>query len=206
MTAMAARNGGAGATDPAPDPRDIDNDSLVIRLTYAPNYLSRWLSPIHDPYRLLRTQRRGERSVKDLLIAMRDEDARIFAKVHVIATQTMPDLDRYADPVWTPEQERMDRDASPLEVMAQFRRLRVSTCSHLRSLVDDAWQRSGSSRREHDWTVRGLAEHLARHDERLLTEIEQELDRIGVRDDLATYARARLADLLRIPPANPRKR
>src|SRR3712207_8691130 len=49
-------------------------------------------------------------------------------------------------------------------VMSEFRRLRHSTLSLLRNLPDDAWRRTGISRREHDWTIRQLAEHLLAHD------------------------------------------
>jgi hypothetical protein len=88
--------------------------------------------------------------------------------------------------------------------MAEFRRLRASTCSHLRSLPDDAWDRRGSSRREHDWSLRGLAEHLARHDLAVMTELDEALDRLGVRDGIAAVSRVRLPELLRLAPAETR--
>ena len=184
---------------------DLDNDSLVIRLHFTVNHLSRWLTPIHDPVKLTRSVRRGEPSAKDLLLALRDEELRVFPMMHLISVRTLPDLDRLPAPARTPEEAARDRVVTPLEVMAEFRRLRQSTCSLLRGLPDAAWARAGSSRREHDWTIRGLAEHLAAHDLALLAELDETLERIGVRDDIAPASRARLPELLRLVPAGTRR-
>ena len=84
--------------------------------------------------------------------------------------------------------------------MAEFRRLRQSTCSLLRSLPDNAWARVGVSRREHDWTIRRLAEHLAAHDLATLAEIDRALDRAGARSGIARVSRVHLDELLRETP------
>ena len=200
---------GIGARPDEAPPRaaiaDLDNDSLVVRLHFTVNHLSRWLTPIHDPIRLMRTVRRGEPSVKDLLLVLRDEELRIFPKVHLIAVKTMPDLDKLPEPRRTEVEQRRDREARPLEIMAEFRRLRQSTCSLLRSLPDSGWERVGISRREHDWTIRGLAEHLAAHDLRVLREIDVTLDRVGAREGVSPAARVHLDELLRLVPATARR-
>lgn len=194
----------AGAMAPSAAIRELTNDALVFRLTFTPNHLSRWLTPIHDPTRLSRSPRRGEPSAKELLLRMRDEELRRFPQLHLLSTRARPDLDRLPVFQRTPGQDAEDHERSPLEIMAEFRRLRASTCSHLRSLPDDAWDRRGSSRREHDWSLRGLAEHLARHDLALMTELDETLDRIGVRDGIAAVSRARLPELLKLAPAETR--
>lgn len=179
---------------------DLSNDSLVIRLHFTINHLSRWLTPVHDRTKLERAVRRGEPTVKELLIRLRDEELRVFPKLHLIAVENDPDLDRL--PVFrkTPEQEAQDARLSPLSIMAEFRRLRQSTCSHLRSLPDTAWARVGTSRREHDWQIRSLAEHLANHDLDVLYEIDLTLDRVGAREGVSAAARTHLDELLRLVP------
>ncbi len=184
---------------------DLTNDALIIRLHFTINHLSRWLTPIHDPTRMMRTVRRGEPTVKELLLRLRDEELRVFPRLHAIAVQTQPDLDKLPAPGRTEEQERHDRDVKPLEVMAEFRRLRQSTASLLRSLPDTAWARTGTSRLEHDWSIRALAEHLARHDYLVLSEMEQALDRNGAREGVNTAARAPLAELLKLVPTSTRR-
>lgn len=179
---------------------DLDNDSLVIRLTFTINHLSRWLTPIHDPSRLTRSPRRGEPSVKDLLLELRNEELRTFPKMHLIAVQNDPDLDKLPPVARTPAQAEQDRESTPLEVMAEFRRLRQSTTSLLRSLVDAAWDRQGSSRRERNWTIRELAEHLAAHDFAVLSDMDAVLDRSGVREDIAQVSRVHLPELLALLP------
>lgn len=179
---------------------DLDNGSLVIRLTFTVNHLSRWLTPIHDPSRLTRSLRRGEPSVKDLLLELRNEELRVFPKMHLIAVQNTPNLDDLPPVVRTPAQLEYDRQSTPLEVMAEFRRLRQSTTSLLRSLVDDAWDRRGVSRREHNWTIRGLAEHLAAHDFAVLSDMDVILDRSGVREGIAQVSRVHLPELLALLP------
>ena len=184
---------------------DLDNNALIIRLHFTINHLSRWLTPIHDQTRLVRTVRRGEPSVEDLLFALRDEELRVFPKLHLISVRTLPDLDKQPEPRRTAAEEAHDREALPIEIMAEFRRLRQSTCSLLRSLPDNAWSRLGISRREHDWTIRGLAEHLARHDLEILAEMDLALDRVGAREGIASASRAHLDELLRLTPGGTRR-
>src|SRR3954470_6253956 len=76
---------------------DLSNDSLIIRLHFTINHLSRWLTPIHDRARLERSLRRGEPSVKELLLRLRDEELRTFPKLHLIAVENNPDLDRLSN-------------------------------------------------------------------------------------------------------------
>src|SRR3954467_7315251 len=140
---------------------DLDNNSLIIRLHYTINHLSRWLTPIHDRTKLVRSVRRGEPSIKDLLLRLRNEELRVFPMIHSIATKNNPDLDKLPLFSLSPAQIAHDEQTNALEVMAEFRRLRQSTCSVLRSIPDSAWARIGTSRREHDWQLRSLAEHLA---------------------------------------------
>jgi hypothetical protein len=180
--------------------KELSNDALVIRLHYTLNHLSRWLTPIHDQARLTRSLRFGQPSVKELLLRLRNEELLIFPRVHAIATRTLPDLDMLPIPIRTPAQVELDRRMLPLAVMAEFRRLRQSTLSVLRGLPDDAWKRVGTSRREHDWTIRGLGEHLAANDLTILAEIDESLERTGVRQELAAAQRVRLPDLLRLMP------
>ncbi len=179
---------------------DLDNDSLILRLTFTTNHLSRWLTPIHDPARLMRSPRRGEPSVKELLLELRNEELRIFPRMHLMTVQTTPDLDKLPPFALPPAQVAYDQQSTPLEVMAEFRRLRQSTVSLLRSLVDAAWERRGTSRREHDWTIRGLAEHLAAHDFAVLSDIDDTLDRIGAREGIAEVSRVHLPELLALLP------
>lgn len=180
----------------------MDNNSLIIRLHFTINHLSRWLTPIHDQTLLNRRVRRAEPSVKELLIRMRDEERRIFSKMHLISVEDNPDLDKLPESMRLPNQEELDRARTPLGIMAEFRRLRQSTCSLLRSLPDDAWSRGGISRRERDWTIRQLAEHLANHDLDVLYQIDVTLDRIGAREGVSPAARAHLDELLRLVSVN----
>ncbi|HEU0164532.1 MAG TPA: hypothetical protein VFQ54_05760, partial [Thermomicrobiales bacterium] len=55
----------------------LDNNALIVRLHFTINHLSRWLSPIHDRRRLERSPYFAEPTVKDLLLAMRDEEHRV---------------------------------------------------------------------------------------------------------------------------------
>ncbi len=184
---------------------ELSNDALVIRLHYTLNHISRWLTPIHDPTKLTRARHRGEPSVKDLLLRLRNEEQRVFPMLHVIATRTLPDLDKLPIPVRTSAQEELDRRELPLVIMAQFRRLRQSTLSILRALPDDAWKREGTSRREHDWTIRLLAEHLAAHDLDILATMDETLEKTGAREGLAAAQRVRLPELLKLMPAEVRR-
>ena len=185
---------------------ELSNDSLIIRLHFAVNHLSRWLTPIHDLERMDRTIFRDQPSIKELVIRMREEERRVFPMLHKMATDNNPDLDRLPIPVITPEQAAIDRMRSVLSAQAEFRRLRQSTCSLLRSLTDSGWQRVGSSRRDQDRQIRPLAEHLVSHDESVLTEIDLALERYGLRSGVAEHGRARLYELLKLIPVTTRNR
>jgi hypothetical protein len=182
------------------DVTHLENNALIIRLHFTVNHLSRWITPVHDRIKLVRSVRRDDPSVKDLLIQMRNEELRVFPKMHLIATRNNPNLDKFPEWEMTPEQEQLDREASAIEILAEFRRLRQSTCSLLRSLPDNAWSRVGTSRREHDWQIRTLAEHLARHDVVVLRQMDETLDRVGAREGISPAARARLDEVLRLAP------
>ncbi len=178
----------------------LDNNGVIIRMLYTVNHLSRWLSPIHEDVRLQRATSRSERSPKDILIAMRNEEMRIFPKMHAIAVQDRPDLDRLPPIVADEADLAFDQQAAVMEIMAEFRRLRQSTTSLLRTLPDAAWQRDGISRMERDWTIRQLAEHLVESDERLMAEMDRALERSGARDSIAQVSRARIDELQRLAP------
>ena len=184
---------------------DLSNDSLIIRLHFSVNHLSRWLTPIHDVERLARSPFRNEPSVKELLIGMREEERRVFPMLHAIATHNNPDLDKLPVPALTPDQAAFDRERSALSILAEYRRLRQSTCSLLRSLPNLAWHRVGTSRRGHDWQIRTLAEHLVETDEASLTRIDVSLERHGLREGIGPHGRARLYELLQLIPVTRRE-
>jgi hypothetical protein len=192
-----------GAPLDAESVRRLTNDQVVIRLLNTVNHLSRWLTPIHEQLRLERSLYRGEHSVKDLVLRLRDEERRQFPRMYAIATRNNPDLDAlpYLEP--TAEDRRRDEEASVLEVQAEFRRLRQSTGSLLRSLPDVSWQRTGVSRRERSTSIRGIANDLVLHDQRVLTELDHALDRIGVREGIAEASKAGVEELLVLSPSAP---
>ena len=178
----------------------MDNNALIVRLLFTLNHLSRWLSPVHDPNRLERSVYRGEPTVKELLIGMRDNELRVFPQIHLIAVQDNPDLDKLADPEITDTRRALDRQRTTIALMSEFRRLRQSTCSTLRALPDAGWLREGTSRLRHDVTIRELAEALAEHDLRYLRVMDETLDRVGARDGLAPLQTVHLDDLLKLVP------
>lgn len=180
----------------------LDNNSLIVRLHFTVNHLSRWLSPIHDPRKLERSLYRGEPSPKEILILMRNEENRVFPKMHLISVQNNPDLDKLPEYRVTPERALLDEQRTSIALLSQFRRLRQSTCSLMRSLPDDAWHRMGASRKSHNTTIRALAEHLAEHDYRHLRALDLALDQIGAREGLAEIQKVHLDDLLRLVPDN----
>lgn len=180
---------------------DIDNTSLIIRLYMTVNHLSRWLTPIHDQRRLAYRSQRDFPSVKDLLIALRNTELVRYQQLHAIAYEDNPNLDLLIDPV-ADHQRRNGEDAnlSPLSVLGEFRRLRNSSCAILRSLPDNAWGRIGTSRNEHDWQVRTLAESLAEHDSVVLSLMDETLSRSGAREGIADYAKTPYRELLALVP------
>lgn len=183
---------------------DHSNDSLILRLHMTINHLSRWLTPITDPLPIEQSVRRGDPSVLDLLKQMRDEELVVFAYMHAIVNQINPDLDRIPDPRTTPQRLNSALDRSWISVMADFRRLRQSSCSLLRALPDNAWSRVGTSRVEHDWQIRSLAERLAHHDLDCLYQIDLALDRSGARQSINAASGVHLDEILRLIPVHPR--
>lgn len=192
------------ATDLAPV--DLDNDSLIIRLQMTVNHLSRWLTPITDKQLLMRSARRGEKSVFELLQELRDTEQVAFARMNAIANSINPDLDKLPDPRYFAEKDQPGFDRSPLSVMVQFRRLRQSTCALLRSLPDSAWLRVGTSRLEHDWQIRTIAEFLANNDTRVLHLIDVQLHTTGVRQSINEASGAHLTELMTLYPVRQRVR
>jgi hypothetical protein len=168
--------------------RDLSNDALIIRLIQTVNHLSRWLTPIHDRTVLEFSPRRSEPSVKELLVRMRDTETRAYGFMNAIATERTPDLDRVPRVEPTPVQISLDRSAHPLVIMSEFRRVRESSTSLLRALPDTAWERGGYSRTDRNWTIRELAEYLARHDREMLQRIDRVLSRSGARDGIAAVS------------------
>jgi hypothetical protein len=168
--------------------RDLPNDALIIRLIQTVNHLSRWLTPIHDRTVLEFSLRRSEPSIKDLLIRMRDTETRAYGYMNAIASERDPDLDRIPRIEPSPGQIAVDRSAHPLVIMSEFRRVRESSTSLLRALPDTAWERGGFSRTHRNWTIRELAEYLARHDREMLQGIDRTLSRTGARQGIAAVS------------------
>jgi hypothetical protein len=168
--------------------RALPNDALIIRLLQATNHLSRWLTPIHDRTLLEFSPRRSEPSVKELLLRMRDTETRVYGFMNAIAAERNPDLDRIPRVEPSPAQVSVDRSAHPLVIMSEFRRVRESSTSLLRALPDNAWERGGYSRTERNWTIRELAEYLARHDRETLQHIDRVLSRSGAREGIAAVS------------------
>lgn len=198
---MATSRIGWSAVETVPaavDLNDLDNDGVVLQLHMTVNHLSRWLSSVHDQSRLRRTPQRGLLSIHELVIRLRDEEVRIFQRIYAISVRNQPNLDALVEASRTAADARHDREATVIEQVAEFRRLRQSTCSLLRSLPDSAWNRSGISRREHNWTIRGLAEHLVHHDRTVLVEMDHALNLNGAREGIASAAKISAEDLLGI--------
>src|SRR5215216_7522512 len=168
--------------------RDLSNDALIVRLIQTINHLSRWLTPIHDRMVLEFSTRRSEPSVKELLIRLRDTETRAYAFMNAIASERDPDLDRVPRVESSPAQISVDRSVHPLVIMSEFRRVRESSTSLLRALPDTAWERGGYSRTDRNWTIRELAEYLARHDREMLQHIDRVLNRSGARHGIAAVS------------------
>jgi hypothetical protein len=182
----------------------LSNDSMIVRLHFTINHLSRWLTPIHDRDKLERARHRGDPTVKELLLRLRNFELETYPKLYLIANNFNPNLDVLPVRVDVPEQIAVDERSSPLSIMAEFRRLRQSTCSLLRALPDSGWNRIGTSRREHDWQIRELAELLVHHDLDSLTTMDHMLDRVGARIGVSKASQAHLDELLRLVPVSTR--
>jgi len=168
--------------------RDLSNDALIIRLIQTINHLSRWLTPIHNRTVLEFSARRSEPSAKELLIRLRDTEIRAYAFMNAIATARDPDLDRVPRVESSPAQVAVDRSAHPLVTMSEFRRVRESSTSLLRALPDTAWDRGGYSRTQRNWTIRELAEFLAKNDREMLRRIDRALSQSGARNGIAAVS------------------
>lgn len=185
---------------------DLDNDSLIVRLQMTVNHLSRWLTPITDKSLLMRSAKRGEPSVYELLLELRDTEQVAFQRMNAIANSINPDLDKLPDPRYFAEKDKPGFDRSPMSVLAQIRRLRQSTCALLRSLPDNAWKRVGTSRLEHDWQIRTIAEFLANNDTRVLHLMDVALHNSGVRRNISGASGANLTELMEMYPVRVRTR
>ncbi len=185
---------------------DLDNDSLIVRLQMTVNHLSRWLTPITDKSLLMRSAKRGEPSVYELLLELRDTEQVAFQRMNAIANSINPDLDKLPDPRYFAEKDKPGFDRSPMSVLAQIRRLRQSTCALLRSLPDNAWKRVGTSRLEHDWQIRTIAEYLANNDTRVLHLMDVALHNSGVRRNISGASGANLTELMEMYPVRVRTR
>jgi hypothetical protein len=181
--------------------RSADNNSLIIRLHFTIHHLSRWLSPIHDRNKLERSRYHGEPTVKEILLEMRNHEQFIYPRMYVIAEQEDPNLDTIPD--YHPSHGRAQSDAehSPIVLLSSYRRLRQSTCSLLRNLPDNAWDRKGYSRQHRNTTIRQLAEGLAASDYRYLRAMDQALDAVGAREGLAEIQTTPLDELMKLVPA-----
>jgi hypothetical protein len=175
--------------------RSLANDALNVELLQTLNHLSRWLTPIHDRALLEYSPRRSQSSVKDVLLHMRDGEERSFSLMYAIASQVNPDLDRVPSVERSPLQIAADHEAAPLVVMSEFRRVRQSSASLLRSLPDNAWERDGYSRQQRNWTIRELAEALLAHDRKALGEIDRILAETGARQGIAGASRVRFEEI-----------
>ena len=133
----------------------LDNNALIIRLHFTINHLSRWITPIHDRNKLERSRYHDELTPKQLLLAMRDYEQFVFPRMWVIANDSDPNLDAIPDYEASATAKLADHERSVVELMANFRRLRQSTCGLLRELPDGAWEHPSSTAGSvHSSTVR----------------------------------------------------
>lgn len=179
---------------------DLENNALVVRLHFTVNHLSRWLSPVHNQRRLQRSSFRGSPPIAALVARLREEEETVYPWMHAIAHRATPDLDLLPEPHGQVVAATAGLQPSAMAAVAEFRRVRQSTCSLLRSLPDTAWSRRGVSRRGRNWTLRELAERLATHDRRVLAEMDGALAEIGVREGIATVSGAGVDELVRLAP------
>jgi hypothetical protein len=64
----------------------------------------------------------------------------------------------------------------------------------------------GTSRLEHDWQIRTLAEFLAENDTRVLHLIDVQLHTTGVRQNINEVSGAHLTELMKLYPVRQRPR
>lgn len=146
-------------------------EQIYIKLFHMLNYLSKRISPQRDESKLNRAAERGEWSVREIVAHLRDHEARIYPKLHMLATAVHPDLRRLGEARladYHPED-------SALTIMSQFRRIRQSTVSLLRELPLDAWDRTGVDTDGTTVTIRQLALELTEHDAEHLAQMDATL-------------------------------
>lgn len=180
--------------------KDLDNNSLIMRLHFTVHHLSRWLTPIHDRNKLERSRHYGEPTVRDLVILMRENEQFIYPRMFVIANENDPDMDQLPAHEPNASQRMADKNWSTVELMGGFRRLRQSTCGLLRQMPDGAWSRKGFSRVHEGASMRELAEQLAEHDYRVLRAMDFTLTDSGARDNIADIQTWSLDELLKLGP------
>jgi hypothetical protein len=180
--------------------RSLGNNSLIIRLMFTVNHLSRWLTPIHDDDKLERAVYRGEPTAKELVVRLREYDKRIYPRMYLAAHKPGADFDVLEDPGLTPARERFDRTDPVVVLMSEFRRTRQTITALLRTLPDDAWDLGGRSRKGVEGTIRSMAEAIAIHDYRVLRALDRTLDQTGAREGLAEIQKVHLDDLLELVP------
>ncbi|MCO5216417.1 MAG: hypothetical protein M9953_02415 [Thermomicrobiales bacterium] len=182
--------------------RDLDNNSLALRLHFTVHHLSRWITPIHDRNKLERSRHYGEPTVRDLLLLMRENEQFIYPRMWVVANEKDPNMDQIPPYVPNASVVMADRNWATVELMGGFRRLRQSTCGLLRQIPDAAWQRKGYSRVHENATLRQLAEQLAEHDYRVLRAMDATLWDSGARDGIAEIQTASIDELLQLVPTS----
>ena len=146
-------------------------EQIYLRLFHMLNYLSKRISSQRDEAKLSRPAERGEWSVREIVIHLRDNEAKVYPKLHLMANAVHPNLSRIA------EVASLDYrpDDSTLTVLSQFRRIRQSTVSLLRELPHDAWERTGVDTDGTVVTIRQLAMELIRHDAEHLAQVDATL-------------------------------
>lgn len=146
-------------------------EQIYIKLFHTLNYLSKRLTPQRDETRLSRSPARGEWSVKEIMQHLRDHEASIYPKLHMMANAVHPDLNRIG-PMRSADYRD---DDSTLTILSQFRRIRVSTLAILRELPADAWNRTGLDTDGTVVSIRQLALELIDHDAEHLAQIDATL-------------------------------
>ena len=103
--------------------RDLDNNSLALRLHFTVHHLSRWITPIHDRNKLERSRHYGEPTVRDLLLLMRENEQFIYPRMWVVANEKDPNMDQIPPYVPNASVVMADRNWATVELMGGFRRL-----------------------------------------------------------------------------------